>query len=261
MTETFTPLTTDERRALGREFFFLPIYPVVYSALRWHYKTYNILSPEEVWQQAIRFSNELTSLACPELEVEEAIEQLEDFMPSTDAVFLVALAASYRLYPITVRDSTVKEVVTIVLNTVVKNHPHRDNMLERIAYSEDDAKLQKYRVDIVNYQLIDISVEKLESPRLLFIERQRIIGEEVNEAIEMGLDSMQGYLSVLTSVNQKHEHVFDEQLNCLIQGIKDIKNDKKPVQYIFNVDKIERLIDSHGTYIERIKDYNPIKTQ
>lgn len=254
--DPYSNLSPEQRTEYSKSFFFMPIYPFLYSALRWHYKTYGIFTPEKVWYEAIRFTKDVEELPCPELQAEECIEQLGADFSSADASFLVALAASYRLYPITRRDSTMRDIVTLLLERYVKSHPHRDSMLERIAYSEDEAKLQKYRIDMVTYQLIDISVVTNDSPRLLFIERQKMIGEQVNEAIELGLDAMNGYLPVLTSVNNKHDNVFCEQLSCLIQGIKDVGNNQPPVQFIFNDAKVERLIDSHGTYIENIKDYH-----
>lgn len=237
MIGTFTHLTDEQKRHLGKEYFFLPIYPILYSALRWHYKQYCVLSPEEVWYYATMFSTDLTELTCPELQADDEIESLGDYMDNSEATFLVALAASYRLFPLTRRDSVLKESVTTLLNTYVKPHPLRDQMLNKIAYSEDDAKLQKYRVDIVNYQLVDIRRHAADTPQMMFLAQQYLVSEQVNEAICQGIDTMKNYENVLSAVNLSQNHIFDSQLACLQEGIRAANRQQKPQTYIFKIEK------------------------
>lgn len=237
MVGTFTKLTDEHKRNLGKEYFFLPIYPILYSALRWHYKQYQNLSPEEVWYYATLFSTGLTELTCPELQADDEIESLGDYMVNNDAAFLVALAASYRLYPLTRRDMTLKEIVTNLLNTYVKPHPLRDIMLNKIAYSEDDAKLQKFRVDIVNYQLVDIRSHTADTPQMMYLAQQYLVSEQVNEAICQGIDTMKNYENVLSAVNLNQNHIFDGQLACLQEGIRAANRHQNPQLFLFQIEK------------------------
>ena len=65
-------------------------------------------------------------------------------------------------------------------------------------------------------------------------EQHVLIGDIVNEALELGGECPQKTQLAIAAVNEKYHHAFDEQHRVLLEGIKDLKEGRKVVYYNYN---------------------------
>ena len=189
------------------------MFPFLYEPLRWRHESWQELSPEQVWQEAITLSDKIRQVNVPKFEIPVIIEELREHAEGErNAEFLILLAAVYRLAPLTATDDGVRESATYAIAHLMR-HPLYEVMKQKVSDSENDELLQKYRINILEYKLEQIETE--DSPSVI-----EIIKELVDNALLYSPDELKATLMLVLALNIKHNGIFSDQLSRLLEGIK-----------------------------------------
>ena len=99
------------------------VYPFLYEPLKWRHESWQELSPEQVWQEAITLSDKIRNVNVPKFEMPYIIEELKERTEGErNADFLIMLAAAYRLAPLTTTDDKVKKATVYIVAHLIE-HP------------------------------------------------------------------------------------------------------------------------------------------
>ena len=186
------------------------VYPFLYEPLKWRHESWQELSPEQVWQEAITLSDKIRNVNVPKFEMPYIIEELKERTEGErNADFLIMLAAAYRLAPLTTTDDKVKKATVYIVAHLIE-HPLYEVMKLRVSVCENDEDLQDYRINVLEYQLEQADVKDNNSES-----RIKEINSQVDIVLKMEPKSMLVFEVLLSRLNDKSGHIYDTPLERL----------------------------------------------
>lgn len=218
-------------------------------------KEYAELSPVEVWIEAHMALLDFAVSVRPDFAVgmlkEDLTERYEIFADAGTetirneeevdrTVFLVMMTMMYILVSsASCNDENLYKEHCKALAGVTKDHPMLERVWLGIRCSEEEEEKAGRKMEVVNY-LLDVNAS--EDPGWeIYTEQQKLVGDLVNHALEYSIDTMEKQIVVLSDLNERRGHVFDEQLQILRQGVKDKRDGKQVVKYIYHINKVDQL--------------------
>lgn len=241
-------ITKDEERKLLARFLTERgnnVFPFLYGPLRWRYESWQELSPEQVWQEAIVLSEKIRQVNVPKFEMPHIIEELKERADGErNAAFLILLAAVYRLAPLTVTDDKARKATAYAVGHLME-HPLYDVMKSRISVSENDEDLLEYRVNVLDYQLTQ-GEEKEGEPSGL-----EVIIELVDNALLLSPDDLKSAVLMVLGINIKYGGIYSDQLDRLMEGIKEKNHNLYDI-----AKKIEHYYASGSKHEDKSKNLN-----
>lgn len=186
------------------------VFPFLYEALNWRHNSWQEISPEQVWQEAILFSNELLTISVPKFELPPIIEKLKGHVANErNADFLIMFASIYRLLPLTPNNDTIKNATAILVKCIIAN-PMYEAMKQKVSVSENDKDLAQYRFEILDYHL-----QQCDNDRNSNLEKIQLIHQLVDTAIPFGTDRIPIVEQLLSRFNDINGHIYDAELTRL----------------------------------------------
>lgn len=186
------------------------MFPFLYEPLRWRHDSWQELSPEQVWREAITLSDKILQVNVPRFEMPLIIEELkEQTAGERNADFLILLAAVYRLAPLTATDDKVKKATAYAV-AILMQHPLYEVMKQRVSVSENDEDLLEYRVNILEYQLAQGEVKDSNIEY-----RIQEINKMVDMAIARNVESMDSIEILISRLNDRNGGIYAEPLERL----------------------------------------------
>ena len=221
------------------------VYPFLYEPLKWRHESWQELSPEQVWQEAITLSDRIRQVNVPKFEMPIIIEELkEQTAGERNADFLILLSAVYRLAPLTVTDDKVKKATAYAV-AVLRENPLYEVMKQRVSVSENDEDLLEYRVNILEYQLTQLESCE-DAPTGL-----EVINELVDNALLYSPDDLKSVVLLVLGINIKHRGIYSSQLEKLLDGIKTKSHNLYEI-----AKKIEHYYENGSTHEDKSKNLN-----
>ena len=194
------------------------VFPFLYDALNWRHTSWQELSAEQVWQEAIVFSDKILRVNVPKFEVPHLIEELKERTEGErNADFLITLSAVYRLTPLTVTDEQVKKATAFLLSYILDN-PLYEIMKQKVAHSEGDKDLLHYKLNIMEYHLSQLEQEKDKNDEMA----QKMMDGIIETLLTLDSNGMKEAELAVSRLNDKYGHLFDSQLERL-RNARDTK--------------------------------------
>ena len=218
-------------------------------------KEYAELSPVEVWMEARMTLQNFAESVRPDFTVgmlkEDLTERYETFADAETEIlrsdeeverttFLVMMTMMYMLVSgAACNDDNPYKEHCKALASATKDHPMLERVWLGVRCSEEEEEKAGRKMEVVNY-LLDVDTSDALGWEI-YTEQQKLIGDLVNHALDYSVDTMEKQIVVLSDLNEKRGHVFDEQLQVLRQGVKDKQNGWQVVKYIYHIDKVDQL--------------------
>lgn len=216
------------------------MFPFLYEALNWRHNSWQELSPEQVWQEAVTLSDKILRVNVPKFEIPSIIEDLREYTAGEpNAVFLIIFATVYRLTPLTQGDKRIKQNVTFLLKYILQ-HQLYGVMKGMVSANENDEDLVEYRVNILEYHLSHSQTEHEENKH----SDLALADEFVDTALKGDADTMKVTEMVLSRVNDNNNQRYAAQLKRL----REKEDSKTDASYQPRQVKAQQIIGTQNNF-------------